>query len=144
MEKSETSTSWFQFLKELQEKCQEQKISGIELAQWIRISIDQIEKKTFDYHISSGEVKEYPDQKIDISILLSDFFYSFTVFQNKRVFNIYSAKSFQVFTEEIFEDYIRHNYYITESTSFYIEDKISNSARLRKFTRKVLSASWGM
>lgn len=144
MKKSETSTSWVEFLEEFQAKCEEQKVSLSELAEWIRTSIDQIEKKTFDYYMYGGKVQLYPDQILDISILLDGFIYTFTLFKDRREFVIYLVKSFQSFSEEIFGDSIRHSFYITESYSLFFEDKIINSAGLRNFSRKILNASWGI
>lgn len=143
MKKSETSDSWNELIKELQVKCQEQDVSLLDLVGWIRESIKQIEKITFDYYVASGPSSLYSDQKLDVNILLSNSLQGFTIFQNKKEHSIYPIKIFVCCTEEILGDRIKVT--LPYMSGFLlIEDAALNSAKLREFVRKIIIMAWNI
>ena len=144
MKKKETSVSWSKLIKELQVRCQEQDVSLTELTEWIRALVERIEEREFDYYVTSGKVSRYPKQKLDVAILSDNFVYGFTVFQDSRETGVYPLSGFRQYREEISKGNISVFLFYDEVNSLYIEDEITNSAKLRKFARQILSRVWDM
>ena len=136
------SKNWVKLIKELKTKCKEQSVSSLDLIEWIRTSIEQIEKKTFDYYVTSGETPNFPNAKIDLNILLDNYVYSFTIYTNKKERSMFPLKHFFSFSEEISGDFISTIYYLAPVWSLRIEDRVANSAKLREFSRKILNLLW--
>ena len=136
------SKSWVKLIKELKTKCKEQSVSSLDLIEWIRISIKQIEKKTFDYYATPGKTPTFPNAKIDLNILFDNCVYSFTMFANKKQHSVFPLKYFFSYVEEISADFISTRYQFTENWFLTIEDRVANSAKLRKFSRKILNRLW--
>ena len=144
MKKSKTSASWREFIKELQVKCKEKDISLLDLVEWISISIKQIEKKTFDYYITCGPTPKFSDVKIDVNIVLDNFVHGFTIYENKKEYNIFQISSILQLKEEISGEFISAEFRYGYLMGFAIEDRITNSAKLRNFVRKISNKVWEM
>ena len=142
MKKSETSSSWQKFVKELQVKCKEQDVSSSDLVKWVRTSIEQIEKKTFDYYITSGKTPKFPDLKVDVNILLGDFLHGFTIYRKKKAYNIYPLENFTNYREDIYDDFISSRFEYSSMNALLIQDREANSAKLREFARRVKNRAW--
>jgi hypothetical protein len=143
LKRIETSNSWREFLTELEAKCQEQEISLSELAEWIRNNLEEIEKKEFDYYITSGATPHYSDLKLDVTILTGNYIHGFSIFRAKKEFSLYPVNRFFHYREEIIGDNITAYFSYGEMLrSFTIEDKVGNYDRLRRFVRKILDTAW--
>lgn|GEM_PF-3351067 len=148
MTTSDTSDVWKKLTIELNKKCEEQKVIFLELYDWILDSMQKIDKKNFDYYITSGPTRQDQSQKIDVSILLGRRMYSFTVsqlaeFPIKKTFSIFSLGSSMHYLEETTKESITCTFIFTELLSFFIMDSVANSDRLREFARKILESAWG-
>jgi len=141
LKKIETSSSWVEFLKELEVKCKEQEISLSDLVEWIRALLEQIERRTFAFHIASGPNPEFMDQKIDANILLDNVLHGFTVSKDKREYNLVPLK-FKRFQEQIYGDFASERFGFGEMAWFSITDKKENLDKLREFTRQVMKIAW--
>lgn len=142
MKKSETSNSWNELLKELQVRCQEQDIPLLALVGWIRDSINQIERATFDYYVTSGPIKGFPTEKVDIAILFGVFLYGFTVFKDKKEHIILPIKRFYQYKEEIIGDRFMTSLKFDSNNSWSMEDYLTNSAKLRAFGHEIMNRVW--
>ena len=136
------SKSWSKFTKEVRTVCKEQDISIRDLSKWIRDSIKGIEKKTFGYYLVSGKTPKFPKQKFDVTIPLGDYIHGFTIHEDKKQYVIYPVRFFFNFTEEISGDFITARYTFSDVWSLMIQDGVTNSAKLRKFSRKILDMAW--
>ena len=142
MKKSETSDSWNKFIKELQVKCQEQEVSLVDLVTWIRDSINQIERATFDYYVTSGPMKDFPTTKVDIAILFGNLLHGFTIMTDKKEHVVLAAKSFFQYKEEIIGDRFTFSFIYSALNSWGMEDSIQNLAKVREFSHKILNRMW--
>ena len=137
MKKAETSVSWRDFVNQLGIHCREQEVSLTELVEWVTTWIQQINKKTFDYYITSGPTSEDPQVKMDFLIVLDDFLNGFTVYKDKRDCSIIPIESILQFSETITNQNIQIRIYLTAITASTIEDRIENLPKLREFVAKV-------
>ena len=144
MKKSKTSAIWGKFIKELQVKCKEQNISLTDLVEWISSSIEHVEKITVDYYITCGPTPKFVDVKIDVNILLDKFLHGFTIYKNKKEHNVYQITSILQLKEEISGEFISAEFRYGYLIGFAIEDRITNSAKLRNFVRKISNKMWEM
>lgn len=136
MKKSETSASWRDFINQLGIHCKEQDVSLTELVEWVTAFIQQIDEKTFDYYIASGPTSSDPRVKMDFLIVLDDFVYGFTVYEDKKECTVAQIELILHFEETITNQYIQLRIYLAPMLGSTIEDRIENLPKLRKFALK--------
>jgi hypothetical protein len=106
--------------------------------------MENLEKRDFEYFITSGPSPEDPNQIMSTTILLENRLHGFGIEKNlKKRFFIIPIKIFTVYDEDIRPDFIKCAFGTSTELSFFIEVPIDNSEEVRAFCKKIRDLIWG-
>ena len=144
MAENVNSKKWNKFNESLLTTCKLRDVDFFALRQWILSTMENLEKRDFEYFITSVTSPDEPNQIMSATILLENRLHSFGIEKNlKKRFFIIPIKIFVLYDEDIRPDFIKCTFGTSTELSFFMEVPISNSEEVRAFCKKIRDLMWG-
>jgi len=134
--------SWKEFLGEIEKACKEKKVAYEDLKRWIYDTIPYVEKDATAFLVSLGPTPESKKLLTEVHILTGKILHEFTVYEEKKEYNIYQPKTISAIHQTTENGYVKCIFLSGSTRFFRIEDNEKNLKSVTRFVQQI-AKTWG-